>query len=307
MAGKKSTVYSGLVEEIRGGIASQRYGAGSLLPSEAELGRAYGISRLSVRRALSELESLNLIVKKPGKGTFVREAAPAEKKKHAPIGFASPFPLDNRASHLFLGPLYTAVCDACFDRGYRVEWVNHRAVEEIEKDSLSGLICASWNTAEMEALASSVDSSIPIVMLNRSPEQPRLFGIGVDDREWSRRAVDYLALLGHQRIAFVSSSMHQGYTQRRLAGYRQALDDRGIKFDQDLLLSLNGHTPDVVHEQMTEFCGKSNFTALFTAEGISASPVAMSLHQLGYSIPEKVSFLTFDDVPSPFAPLVPPL
>ncbi|MHC4874161.1 MAG: GntR family transcriptional regulator [Planctomycetota bacterium] len=307
MSDKKNPVYSKLVEDIKAKIASSEYQAGSLLPSEAELGKVYSISRLSVRRALAELEAMNLIFKQAGKGTFVKQDNAAEKKKNAPIGFASPFPLDNSNAHLFLGPVYKAVCDTCFDLGYRVEWINHKAVDEIEKDSLSGLICASWRSADMEMLASSVDSSIPVVMINRTPQQQRLFGIKVDDREWSRRAVNYMALLGHKKIAFISSSMSQAYAQQRLNGYRDSLSGNDIEFDQELLLSLSGHNSNTVHSQMVEFCKNTDFTALFIAEGISVSAVTMSLHQLGYDIPHDVSVFTFDDVPNSFAPLIPDL
>ncbi len=43
---------------------------GSLLPSEAELGTQYGVSRTVVRQALAELENEGLVLKVKGKGTF---------------------------------------------------------------------------------------------------------------------------------------------------------------------------------------------------------------------------------------------
>ncbi|MBE3560299.1 MAG: GntR family transcriptional regulator [Ktedonobacteraceae bacterium] len=58
-----------LQSEIEQGI----YQAGARLPSEAELTRQYGVSRITVRQALDELEAEGLIVRRHGKGTYVAE------------------------------------------------------------------------------------------------------------------------------------------------------------------------------------------------------------------------------------------
>lgn len=47
------------------------------LPSEAELCARFGVSRISLRRALSELEAQGLVTRRQGMGTFVNEPEPA--------------------------------------------------------------------------------------------------------------------------------------------------------------------------------------------------------------------------------------
>ncbi len=58
-----------LEEEIRSGL----YGANQRLPSERDLCQRFGISRMTARQALKELEREGLVFSRVGKGTFVNE------------------------------------------------------------------------------------------------------------------------------------------------------------------------------------------------------------------------------------------
>ena len=60
---------------LRGQIASGWLQAGARLPSEPELATSYGVSRVTVRKALGNLEREGLIDRRPGAGTFVTHAS----------------------------------------------------------------------------------------------------------------------------------------------------------------------------------------------------------------------------------------
>lgn len=62
---------------IRGWIDGGVYPVGSLLPSQRDLSEQLGISRTSLREALSTLQGLGLVVARPGKGMYVTEAPEA--------------------------------------------------------------------------------------------------------------------------------------------------------------------------------------------------------------------------------------
>ena len=46
---------------------------GDALPTEAELGQRFGVSRITIRRAMDELVAEGLVVRQQGRGTFVRK------------------------------------------------------------------------------------------------------------------------------------------------------------------------------------------------------------------------------------------
>lgn len=69
---RKQPLYDQLVDILRDKIENEME-PGDLLPSERELSECYGLSRTTVRLALKELETLGLITRKHGKGTFVSD------------------------------------------------------------------------------------------------------------------------------------------------------------------------------------------------------------------------------------------
>jgi GntR family transcriptional regulator len=59
--------------DMRRRVEDGQWQAGDRIPSESELCDHYGASRITIRRAISELASDGLLVRFPGRGTFVRE------------------------------------------------------------------------------------------------------------------------------------------------------------------------------------------------------------------------------------------
>ena len=66
-----SPLYMQLMQRIRDDIDRGKYPVGTRIPPEHELENEYNVSRVTVRRALSELTTKGLLERKQGKGTFV--------------------------------------------------------------------------------------------------------------------------------------------------------------------------------------------------------------------------------------------
>jgi GntR family transcriptional regulator len=73
-------IYLRIMEDLRAQITQGRWKVGEAIPPEPELERLYESSRGTVRRAVDELVRQGYVVKKPGKGTFVRSTSPILQK-----------------------------------------------------------------------------------------------------------------------------------------------------------------------------------------------------------------------------------
>jgi GntR family transcriptional repressor for pyruvate dehydrogenase complex len=78
-------IYEEIVDQIRELIARGELKPGQKLPSEREMSESMGVSRASVREALTAMEAIGILDIRPGEGTFVKETSSLETFK--PLAF----------------------------------------------------------------------------------------------------------------------------------------------------------------------------------------------------------------------------
>jgi GntR family transcriptional regulator len=76
-ARQPTPLYHQIYTILRDEIVSGAYPNGAILPSEFELTRQYGVSRVTAKRALNELAAEGLVSRERGRGTVVRFEAPS--------------------------------------------------------------------------------------------------------------------------------------------------------------------------------------------------------------------------------------
>ena len=81
-----SPLYLQLMQKIKNSISTGELKTGSRIQPEQELCSLYGVSRITVRKAITELEKEGILEKKQGKGTFVTVPA-IHRKLHAVNSF----------------------------------------------------------------------------------------------------------------------------------------------------------------------------------------------------------------------------
>jgi GntR family transcriptional regulator len=76
----RELLYVQIQRDLRTKIETGQWSIGAKIPPEPELQKTYNASRGTVRRAVDELARQGYLVKKPGKGTFVRNTSPILQK-----------------------------------------------------------------------------------------------------------------------------------------------------------------------------------------------------------------------------------
>jgi GntR family transcriptional regulator len=75
-------LYEEVQHEITRGLADGKWKPGDLIPSETEFAKRFGVSKGTIRRALDELVSERMLVRRQGRGTFVATHSPDRTLYH---------------------------------------------------------------------------------------------------------------------------------------------------------------------------------------------------------------------------------
>ena len=141
-------------------------------------------------------------------------------------------------------------------------------------------------------------SSQPTVLVNYCRTDTTLPVVGGANYAGGVTAAEYLLGLGHRRIGFIAGSPHTGQSQERERGYKAALKKAGVRSDRALVAQGD-------FGQRSGFEGAQKLlrlpdppTAIFAANDDMAIGAINAAHSLGLRVPDDVSVVGFDDIPS---------
>jgi LacI family transcriptional regulator len=179
-----------------------------------------------------------------------------------------------------------------------------RCIDILRSRRVDGIIIITGRLSD-EALQDCA-SDLPVVVTGRSLQAPGLFSLHFDDFEGARLATHHLLTLGHRRIAFITGEVDHVDSTERLRGYRSTIEAAGITFDPALVM--NGNFTEasglMAVERLLE--SRQPFTAIFAANDQMAFGAALALYRRRLSVPDDISLVGFDDLPTAWYS-IPPL
>ncbi len=138
---------------------------------------------------------------------------------------------------------------------------------------------------------------IPIVLIDRDSKGSNIVGkVLVDNENASMRGVSYLIEQGYKKIAYIAGPMKTGTAQDRLEGYRNALLNHHISYDETMVRR-GCYKSQWGYDAIFEFQKDSiSFDAAFCGNDLIAIGAIKALKEQGLRVPEDVGILGFDDV-----------
>ncbi len=138
---------------------------------------------------------------------------------------------------------------------------------------------------------------IPIVLVDSYCSDHYFHSIGINDRHGGYLATKHLIEKGHRKIAFISGMVKEnGVNSNRLLGYKDALEEYGIDFDEKLLYLGDTNFEYGIKAGARLANSKNGETAAFATADILAVGVIKGLKENGLRVPEDKSVVGFDDV-----------
>ncbi len=165
----------------------------------------------------------------------------------------------------------------------------------VREKYIDGLIVSGPRSDDAQ-LPSLATEGFPIVLLGQLNEVNFNF-VDVDNVGAARMATEHLIALGHQRIGLITNAPLQYTASRdRLQGYRMALEDHGLPYDENLVRY--GHfREESGYQAMTQILALPDRpTAIFVACDLVAFGAMEAIKEKGLKIPEDIAIVGFDDV-----------
>lgn len=138
---------------------------------------------------------------------------------------------------------------------------------------------------------------IPMVIINRTFDI-NVPCINIDNRGAANAAIRYLIENGHRKIAVYVNNTCRQYNAERLEGSLSAFQEAGITEYRRYLVENIGDEEDVYQRTLSLMSREDRPTAVFLFNDHMALSVYRGVIDSGLRIPEDVSVIGFDDIPS---------
>ncbi|WP_402461534.1 LacI family DNA-binding transcriptional regulator [Isoptericola aurantiacus] len=206
-------------------------------------------------------------------------------------------------SAVTFGPTSTlyAVESAARASGYEVSSVLLRAGEEISpQEAVDHLITLGIDALCVVAPRSSsiaalrrIAVGVPVLVV-KPDKDPTFLTVTVDQQAGTVLAVDHLVSLGHRDILHLAGPLDWLDARTRERAFHARSKSWGIR---ERPIVVGDWTADFAYDFARGIRELPDYTAIFVANDDMAVGLIHGLHERGYSVPDELSVVGFDDIP----------
>ena len=296
--------YQQVIQWVQERLKSGELTVGQKLESENEISQYFGISRQTVRHALSVLEKKGVIESRQGSGSYILPGNGMEKAKKST-------------------GLNTAVIVSTYIDGYifpnvmrgmirvlekekwktRIMFTNNEFETErkvlrqlLEDEEIGGIIMEPVRTEifnpNVDDYRALCEKNIPIIFLHSYCKELDIPHVSVNDRKVGYMAVRYLLERGHRKIAGIFK-LDDGRVNLRYSGYVQALSESQIEISNKKVLWMDTEEVQDMYRSKDRILKRlEDCTACFCYSDEIAVRLLKICEMAGIAIPEKLSVIS---------------
>lgn len=295
--------YLSIANHIEQQITSRKLQADAQLPTEKEMMGQFGVSRQTVRNALSYLSKKNQIYTVKGSGSFVsNHTSPVSNSKNIAVVITDAdnyiFPYKSASINSVLTK--SGYISNIFTSSNRIDY-EESIIRELLTSNYAGVILEITKTVipRSNRLIAELSEKLPLILIDGYyPEFPDIPYVSLDDRKGGYKATEHLIRHGHKKIFHVGKVDDlQGIF--RYQGYINALSDHNLPFSEDHVFWITeAICSDILDDLMDTLCQQIlQCTAVFFYNDAVAAKVIQALVHRGVKIPDDLSVVSYDNSP----------
>ncbi len=305
-AQKKAPLHRTIYESVLASIRTGEYRNGDRLPSEADLCKRFGASRITVAKAIQSLQLEGMVLRRPGSGSYVQALPVATSYQ---FGLLIP----ELGSTEIFEPICQGIMRSPQAKSHSLIWGHTSRDDDGREDTaltlcrqfieqrVSGVFFAPLEYTESKDLvnqrvvAELRQAGIPIVLLDRCylvyPVRSNLDRVGIDNHRASFMVTQHVWDRGARRIIFLARKRSATTMVERVSGYFSALRESGSEYAGKAVF---GDAADA--EFVRRAIEEEGADAVVCGNDLTAARLMRTLIGMGTRVPEQVRLVSFDDV-----------
>jgi len=211
-----------------------------------------------------------------------------------------------RLNSYFMSSVIAGIEKVVNEAGYNL--VISQSLESVKKENVNiktmfntrvdGLLVSlSYDTDDDSHFKIILDKNIPLIFFDRVFDHPLCTSVVIDNYAAGYAMTKHLIDQGCKRLSHITANLKRNVYSERLRGYKQALADHGLPYDESLLF-VNNLTEAACIESVKSILSRDELPdGIFCNNDSSAVACIRELKAAGIKIPEQVAIGGFNNEP----------
>lgn len=273
-----------------------------------EIGKMAGVSRATVSRVINHYPHIRPEIRARVEAVIMQTgfqpnavARSLVSSRTNIVGLIIPSTVEEVFSDPYYAYVISGISQSCNANGLILSLFlihsleeEHNVIQAVVGTGLVDGLIITASRRNREMLSTLLASQIPIVFIGQPDDAINTHYVDVDNVAGGYMATEHLIKLGYQNIGIIVSTINKS-GEARLDGYRQALNDYGLQFSENMVAygDYSLHSGYTAMKQLLNHRPE----AVFATNDTMAFGAMQALREAGLSIPQDIAIIGFDDLP----------
>lgn len=299
-------LYQTIIDSLLLKIDQNQFSFEAPLCTEKQLMEEFQVSRITAKRAITELEYQGILYRKRGVGSFVaRDIYQKRKKKDiSPNVFAFLLPFTVRPKNILnmIAKINAKISSSnCFLSLFVTDSNKSKEqaiLKQLLEQNIAGVVLYPTSAnVHLELLNQFVFRNIPVIVMDQPVTAPYLYNILCDNTSGAQKLTEHLIELGHRDISFfsISNMISLPSVTERLGGFLNAMQIHGLSVKPEYIVpKMSDYSHNALCEQLRTLW-EAGVTAIICENDGVAHSLLNACKTLSLKVPDDISICGFSD------------